>query len=92
MDTAYVRENHGKSTPKIAKNKVQETLHFRYLKCLVNISPAAGGFPVSRFRDLSQVGPVLYQLPYPMVVPNGSVFIVFCVSRCFFKCRVLYDK
>ena len=25
-----------KPTPKIAKKKVQETLHFRYLKCLVN--------------------------------------------------------
>ena len=25
----------GKSTSKIAENKAQETLHFRYLKCLV---------------------------------------------------------
>ena len=25
----------GKPTPKIAENKAQETLHFRYLKCLV---------------------------------------------------------
>ena len=25
----------GKSTPKIAENKAQETLHFRYLKCWV---------------------------------------------------------
>ena len=25
----------GKPTPKIAVNKAQETLHFRYLKCLV---------------------------------------------------------
>ena len=29
----------GKSTPKIAKNKVQETLHFRYLKFLVSPGP-----------------------------------------------------
>ncbi len=32
MDTAYVTD---KPTPKIAVNKVQETLHFRYLKFLV---------------------------------------------------------
>ena len=33
MDTAYVREV--SPAPKIANNKVQETLHFRYLKFLV---------------------------------------------------------
>ncbi len=32
MDRAYGREN---PPPKIAENKVQETLHFRYLKFLV---------------------------------------------------------
>ena len=32
MDPAYVRET---PPPKMAKNKVQETLQFRYLKLLV---------------------------------------------------------
>ena len=35
MDTAYVREN---PPPTLAGYKVQETLHFRYLKLLVKKS------------------------------------------------------
>ena len=48
MDTAYVREN---PTPKIAKNKVQETLHFRFLKLLVMCvfkTHKHGDFPTHR--------------------------------------------
>ena len=36
MDTAY---GYGKTHPQIAVNKVQETLHFRYLKWLVIKGP-----------------------------------------------------
>ncbi len=44
MDTAYVR---GVSpTPKIAGYKVQETLHFRYLKFLVIICSLLRSFPL----------------------------------------------
>ena len=35
----------GKPTPKIAENKVQETLHFRYLKFLVNTLSKNRGTP-----------------------------------------------
>ena len=40
MDTAYVRE----TPPKMAWNKVQETLHFRYLKLLVILVETARVF------------------------------------------------
>ncbi len=78
MGAAYVREN---PTPKIAGYKVQETLHFRYLKFLVKfVSPPT--------LPETNIAPENGWLEYFFVSLGPGLFSeVFAVSfrECFFS-------